>query len=262
MISIVTPTHNRVQTLKRLWVSICNQTSSEQFEWLLIDDGSTDGTDRWFEQITPAENIKLHYIYQINQGKSAALNHAALRVAGDWVVIVDSDDALTSDAIETIKKDTDALSMDHDLLGICYRKSHFDGRLVGTQVGPQLNGIMKPNDAGHLFQGDLSYVFRTSALRKHPFPSIPNEKFVPELLIWNQIADSGSIYYFADKAIYRCEYLPDGYSANFRLMLRANPKGFGLFYRNQVARLGLSWRGVKALLRLMQCKLYELLKAR
>jgi len=261
MITVVTPTYNRRHTLVRLWHSLCTQSSQLTFEWLLVDDGSTDDTTKWFEQIHKPSHIKTRYLKQANQGKHVAINSAAGFASGQWIFIVDSDDALTPDAIETLTRDITNSESDSTRVGLCYRKTHFDGSLVGKATTALEPLYLKPNEAGSLFQGDLAYVFKKSALSQNPFPVIANEKFVPELFIWNKIADNGDILYFPQKSIYLCEYLADGYSANFSIMLKHNPRGFSLFYCDQIRRLkpGVSW--VKTLLRCAQCQLYAWIKS-
>lgn len=253
MISILTPTYNRVHTLDRLWTSLIRQDTNHPFEWLLVDDGSIDETKNWFCQLKFDDALIAQYIYQDNQGKHVALNSGLKKVIGEWVLIVDSDDKLTPDAVQTIADDIKAVEADPQTLGLCYRKRYLSGDVVGRELDQGQSGFMMPNQAGALFAGDLAYVFRTSTLRDHPFPVFQGEKFVPELLIWNRIADAGSIYYFADKCIYECEYLLGGYSANFNEMLRCNPKGFGLFYRDQMSRHGFTLAGFKACIRFVRC---------
>lgn len=260
MITVVTPSYNRRQTLDRLWQSLCLQTTNLPFEWLLVDDGSTDDTLAWFEQTNKLAHIKKNYLKQANQGKHVAINTAVKHAAGDWIFIVDSDDELTIDAIETVTRDLVESQHDPNRVGLCYRKSNVDGKLIGKST-PQRGPLrLKPNEAGAMFQGDLAYVFKKTSLAENPFPIISNEKFVPELLIWNRIADNGDILYFPQTAIYRCEYLPDGYSASFKTMLRRNPRGFALFYGDQIRRLkpGVSW--AKALIRYCQCLVYTRIK--
>jgi len=256
MITVVTATFNRRPTLERLWQSLCSQTEQLPFEWVLVDDGSTDDTTKWFDQISQPIHIKTSYVRQPNQGKHVAINTAVKHATGDWIVILDSDDLLTADAIETITSDIIKTERHDKLLGLSYRKSHLDGKLVGKSIKEREPLCLKPNKAGALFEGDLAYVFKKTALAKSPFPTIPNEKFVPELLIWNKIADEGDILYFPAKSIYLCEYLPDGYSAKFKTMLKQNPRGFSLFYRDQVKRLNLGIPWIKAVIRYLQCQLY------
>ena len=257
MITVITPTYNRCHTLPRLWESLCNQSTQYPFEWILVDDGSTDGTKSWFEALDTQRSCTRRYVYQANQGKHVALNTAVSKANGLWCLIVDSDDALTADAISRLKSDIDAIGCHESIVGICYRRQEFDGGLIGRVVKRQ-STEMTPNDAAELFKGDLAYVFRTSVLLAHPFPVITSEKFVPELLVWNRIADFGRIRYFPDTAIYFCQYLSDGYSASFKRMLRQNPRGFGLFYFDQIKRLSIGLAWLKAVVRLAQCWFYRL----
>jgi hypothetical protein len=120
--------------------------------------------------------------------------------------------------------------------------------------------VMHPTMAGHIFKGDLAYVFRANVMRECPFPEFPNEKFVPELYVWNKIADIGKIIFYVDQIIYLCEYLPDGYTSNFKKNLKSNPYGFGLFYRDQMIRDTRLIGKIKACIRSLQCTLYCWLK--
>lgn len=61
-------------------------------------------------------------------------------------------------------------------------------------------------------------------LQMFPFPYFYNEKFVPELYIWNKITDHALVK-FHKKAVYLCEYLEDGLSKNFKTQLLKIPKG-------------------------------------
>lgn len=251
MITVLTATYNRKHTLKRLFDSLCEQTD-KSFEWLLIDDGSTDGTDEFVLGGLQSSEFATRYVRQENGGKHVAINTGARLAEGEWILILDSDDALTPEAISLLCGDI-AVNDSPDIAGFCYRKAFFNGSFVGeTGITEKLLSL-HPTEAAAVFKGDLAYAFRTSILRRHPFPVINGEKFVPELYVWNQIGDEGQILYFADKAIYLCEYLPDGYSENFASNLRRNPRGFGLFYRAQFFREKSFLQRLKHAIRAMQC---------
>lgn len=255
MITVLTPTFNRAHTLPRLFESLQAQ-SMKSFEWLVIDDGSTDKTKKLVSRLAASHSVPTRYILQNNGGKHAALNTGAKHALGAWTLIVDSDDALTPDAIEMASKEIEALG-DSNITGICFRKTYFDQSLIGKDRSADRPRLMHPTAAGRYFGGDLAYIFRTEKLRAHPFPVHEGEKFVPELYIWNQIGDEGPIWYLPQKAIYLCEYLPDGYTANFKTQLKKNPRGFGLYYRTQITRER-SWLAkAKCSIRAMQCLFYS-----
>lgn len=256
MITILTPTYNRAYTLERLYKSLLLQNLP--FEWLVIDDGSTDTTKELITAFQKDAPFSIRYVYQENRGKHVAINTGASEALGDFIFIVDSDDMLTNDAFLSVQNAIISLSKND--VAICFRRAHFDGVLIGNKNLGSDPIKMTPTDAGNLFQGDLAYIFRTSALLSNPFPVIQGETFVPELLIWNRIADKGSILYYPTTAIYQCEYLADGYSANFKQNLRKNPKGFTLFYKDQFFRERSIVQKVKCAIRYLQCFFYSIIR--
>ena len=255
-LTILTATFNRAHTLRRLYQSLQDQTD-RRFEWTIIDDGSTDGTQDLLAEFKRLDSLPIRVLRQENAGKHAAINVGIRESRGEWIFIVDSDDVLTSDAVFTILH---ACTSSVVRTGVCFRKGYLQGGVVGRS--PQLHApaFMHPTDAGRIFCGDLAYVFRREVMLRHFFPVIPGESFVPELYIWNRIGDEGDILFFPDKVIYLCEYLPDGYTANYAANLRRNPQGFLLFYATQVHRER-RWLGkVKCLIRCLQCLTYLVLK--
>lgn len=256
MITILTPTYNRAYTLERLYKSLLLQNLP--FEWLIIDDGSTDATKEMIATFQANSPFSIRYFYQENKGKHVAINTGASEALGDFIFIVDSDDMLTNDAFLSVQNAIISLSKND--VGICFRRAHFDGVLIGNKNLGSDPIKMTPTDAGNYFQGDLAYIFRTSALLSHPFPIVKGEKFIPELLIWNAIGDKGKIIFYPDKSIYQCEYLADGYSANFKQNLRKNPKGFALFYRDQFFRERSLIRKIKCAIRYLQCLFFGIVR--
>lgn len=81
----------------------------------------------------------------------------------------------------------------------------------------------------------LHIVFKKESLVKS-IPRIEDEKFVPELYIWNKITDKAKIRFNISKVIYLCEYLDDGLSKNFHNQLKKYPKGFKIYYKDQRKR--------------------------
>lgn len=257
MITILTTTFNRSHTLERLYKSLLRQTSSH-FEWLIIDDGSSDNTKSLISYFNEQAKINTRYIYQNNAGKHIAINNGVQHARGNIIFIVDSDDAISDDAIATIDEKLQQHDS-HDLVGLCFRKCFFDGCIVGNAIELHTPLVLSPNEAGRLFAGDLAYIFKKEAMSEHPFPAVKGEFFVPELYIWNKINDTGKILFFPQKSIYHCEYLEDGYSMNFQLHLKRNPHGFGIYYRDQIFRKNPVISKCKYALRLLQCSFYKLL---
>lgn len=256
MITVLTPSYNRSHTLERAFKSLVQQTN-KRFEWLVIDDGSTDDTDVLIQKLGSRANFKVRYMRQENSGKHVAINTGTALAESEWILILDSDDALTHDAIATVQQYLDA-HQSADLLGLCFRKAFMNGAIIGQKQEFAEKIFLHPTDAGKLIKGDLAYIFRRSALLTHPFPVIPGEKFVPELYIWNKIGDDGKILFLTRKYIYLCEYLPDGYSANFTNNLKRNPRGFLVYYKSQFLRENFGIAKLKCAVRSLQCWYYAI----
>lgn len=256
-ITILTPTFNRAYTLSRLFQSLLMQGGSD-FEWLIIDDGSTDKTYDLVQSFIEKANFEVRYFYKDNGGKHSALNHGIFKARKHWIFIVDSDDYLSQSALEIVS--SKIRNLDTDIIGLCFRKSHSNGEIIGIDLLNQMR-YFRPFEAGRYYKGDLAYVFRKGAMINNLFPIFEGEKFVPELVVWNKISDHGKILYFSGISIYICEYLSDGYSANFNSNIRSNPKGFAFHYWDAFVREKNILFKIKNLIRYLQCRRYILLKA-
>lgn len=253
MITVLTPTYNRAHTLPALFESLKTQTIP--FEWIIIDDGSTDQTAELVASFQSHAVFPIIYQFQANGGKHSAINHGVTYSREDWIFIVDSDDTLTNDALLSVMQVSSSLSP--DILGFAFRRMYADGSVIGKKIDSLSPIELTPTEASSIFSGDLAYIFRTEILHENPFPIIPGELFVPELYLWNQISDQGKIVYYPNKAIYITEYLEDGYTKNFKSNLKRNPKGFALFYRDQFFREISFIRQCKMAIRYLQCLFYK-----
>ena len=131
---VVTPTYNRKKKLRILYESLKKQTISD-FDWIIIDDGSTDGTDRYIKDIKTNNNkFRIIYKKKNNGGKHTALNVAFDMVKRGLLVIIDSDDYLVSDAIETILSDWEKYG-DEDLSGLCYKRMSNNNKIMIKNFG-------------------------------------------------------------------------------------------------------------------------------
>ncbi|MDN5844297.1 MAG: glycosyltransferase family 2 protein [Alcaligenaceae bacterium] len=256
MLTILTPTWNRRHTLPRLYESLQAQTD-QNFEWLVVDDGSTDDTAAWVESCGRTAAFPVRLVRQDNSGKHVALNTGVVAAQGEWIFIVDSDDLLTADAVEVAVCTLDSTWGDRDVVGLCFRRAALDGSLLGCPCADAPEPLIDtPTRVGRRVVGDLAYIFRRDVMARLPFPVIPGEKFVPELYIWNKIGDQGQIWFYLHRAIYLCEYLDDGYTRNFSAHLKRNPRGFLLFYAAQIARDPTVVGKGKAMVRSLQCLVY------
>lgn len=229
MITVFTPTYNRRYTLHKLYDSLCNQTS-HNFEWLIVDDGSTDDTDNLIKSLINEKKITIRYIKQLNGGKHIAINRGIKEAKGNLFFIIDSDDSLTSDAIEWIEKNSTKIIDNQHYAGLSGIRIKKDGSKIGGGVnfGKIDADAISIRYCYHI-TGDLAEVYKTEILKNYPFPEFENEKFCPEALVWNRIAQEYKLVYHY-KGIYICEYLPDGLTAKITKLRHNSPIASMTYY--------------------------------
>lgn len=209
LITVFTPTYNRAYRLHVLYESLRMQNFRD-FEWLIVDDGSTDNTEALVNHWKMEGNLNIRYIKQPNGGKHRAINQGVGKANGILFFIVDSDDVLTTDSLYQISIHYDLIKDRQHIGGLCGLKAYYDGKPVGNK--PYFGILECTNfeiDYKYKLKGDMAEVFYTSVLKEFPFPEIEGEKFCPEILIWNRISTKYKIHYFSEN-IYLCEYLEDG----------------------------------------------------
>jgi glycosyltransferase involved in cell wall biosynthesis len=231
-VTVFTPAYNRAYTLGRLYESLLRQTD-ERFSWLIVDDGSTDNTEELVNMWMQEKRIEIIYFKQDNQGKPIAHNKGVELTKTELFTCVDSDDYLTDDAIAEILRTWDQLP--DDCIGILGYRKREGGRIL-TKCSD--DGITKGTLRylyDHGLSGDTILIFRSDVLRKYMFPKFDGEKFIPEAYLYDVLDQEGKLFLMR-KAIYVCEYLPDGYTAGMAKLLCRNPQGY-FCYINQRLRL-------------------------
>ncbi|MBQ3323948.1 MAG: glycosyltransferase family 2 protein [Muribaculaceae bacterium] len=212
LITLFTPTYNRAHLLPRLYESLKSQTYKD-FEWLIVDDGSNDGTEDVIKKYIEEDSIQIRYIKQQNGGKHRAINRGVRESHSELFFIVDSDDKLPNDALERVIHYYNQVKGDNQFAGVCGLRYYFDGTQVGGEQPFDVTDCsMLDIRQKHHIQGDMAEVLRTNVMREFPFPEIEGEYFCPEALVWNRISQKYIMRYFHEN-IYECEYQPDGLTA-------------------------------------------------
>lgn len=240
MLTIFTPTYNRAYILPQLYESLCCQTNKD-FEWIIVDDGSTDDTELLINDFISSKHIDIVYLKQPNGGKHRAINRAVKFARGEFFFIVDSDDYLPNDAVDVILKFLVQIEPNSKIAGICGLRSFHDGKIIaGEGIDSCIDdNSIKLRERYHI-KGDMAEVFRTSIMREFPFPEFENENFISEAIVWNRIATQ-YVLRFIPVVIYITEYLPDGLTKSIRKRFRNSPKGTMLYF-NEIIRSSLFGR--------------------
>ncbi len=226
MITLFTPSFNRAHLLPRLYDSLRRQTCRD-FEWLIVDDGSSDNTAEIVSRWQKLDNgFDIRYIAQQNQGKHIAINTGASNAKGEWFLVVDSDDYLTDDAVEVIQKRCREITDKPEICGVTVLRKYEDGSTVGGEMERSDDFISDYFSYRHIEKvaGDRAEVFRTEYLKKYLFPKFEGEKFMTESVLCYQMAYDYKCLFTSDK-IYVCEYQDDGLSSNAMRLYNNNPLG-------------------------------------
>lgn len=232
MVTIFTPTYNRKKELVNLYKSLIKQTNKD-FEWLLVDDGSVDDTKEYIEKLQKRSEINIKYIYKENGGKQSAYNIGLKNAKGQIFFCLDSDELLNSKAIETIINDFNHISK--NIAGYSYNRAYITNknRIIGTKFPEGITQAYYFDIYDKLkVTGDKLMVFKTKIAQEYPFPQIPGEKFIPEAVIFNRIARKYQLG-LSNEILSYTEYLPGGYSDNYFDLVKRNPKGNVIYFKEK-----------------------------
>lgn len=224
LITVCTATYNREKLLPILFVSLKNQTNLN-FEWVIIDDGSTDNTFQLVNEMHEEAPFKIIYHKQVNQGKHIAINKGVALAKGFCFFIVDSDDRLPEDSLTIIKSKFRTIEDDDAVAGVVGLKCFFDKKVVGSNT-LKMDVVCDIFEYRykHKISGDRAEVFKTEIIKNYSFPKFGKEKFLPESIVWNRIGQHYKMLFFNEN-VYECEYLKDGLSAQSVYFRRKYPKG-------------------------------------
>lgn len=222
MITILTPTYNRAYILRNAYESLRRQTNTD-FEWIIVDDGSKDHTQElvcgWMAETNA---FTITYVKQENGGKHRAVNKGVSIATTDYVLILDSDDYLTDDAVEVIHGWIREIAGLEGFAGVSGLRgwTNQTGAIGGTMTREYVDATNLERKKYGLL-GDKAEVYKTEMLRKYPFPEFEGEKFLRENAVWDRIAQDGYRLRWFNRVIYMCDYLEDGLTQNAGLEVYA-----------------------------------------
>lgn len=227
-LTIFTPAYNRAHTLGRTYDSLCKQ-SCKDFEWLIVDDGSTDNTRQLVEEWICENKIAIRYIYQENQGMHGAHNTAYKHIHTELNTCIDSDDWMPYDAVEIIvntwKKDGSS-----NLSGLVGLDIYEDGNVIGTKFPPEKKFVKVGEFYEQGGEGDKKLVYRTDIINSVPeYPIFKGEKYLGLAYKYLLVEEKYEML-AVNKPMVIVDYQLDGSSYNMYRQYWNNPQGW-MFYR-------------------------------
>ena len=189
-LTVFTPTYNRAHTLERLYKSLCAQTCHD-FDWLVIDDGSTDGTAALVQGFMNEGKIPIRYIYKENGGLYTGYNTAYANIETELNVCIDSDDAMPENAVEITIRTWKEKGCDR-LAGIIGLDSYMDnGKPIGGLFPKALEECyLLDLYTKRIHRGDTKQVMRTDLMKRvAPMVGFPGEKNFNPIYMLLQVCD-------------------------------------------------------------------------
>ena len=221
-ITIFTPTFNRAYILPKLYNSLKNQTS-QNFVWLIVDDGSSDETKDLVQRFQDENQIEIQYIFQENRGKHFAVNNGLRNTKTEFFCVIDSDDYLAKNAVEEMEGLSQKIKNDNLIAGFTFirfsEKTDFDKEKYGKREWI----VSGRAEYDWEFHGEMIYCYKTKIHQQFYFPEFEGEKFCSESLIYRRIERRYKIL-FTDKVLAFGDYLEDGLMNNYYQLLLKNPK--------------------------------------
>lgn len=233
-ITVFTPTYNRAYCLHKCYESLVNQPSQD-FVWLIIDDGSTDNTEELVASWIKEGKIDIVYHYQENQGMHGGHNAAYRLTETTLNVCIDSDDCMGENAIQKILDTWEKIKDKPEFAGIVGLDADPDGKIIGTSIPDSVEETtLYDLYHVHKVQGDKKLVYRTEVVKKYPaYPIFEGERFVPLGYLY-QLIDQDYKLLPLNEVLCEVEYMPDGSSLNILKQYRRHPRGFAFSRKSRM----------------------------
>ena len=189
-LKVFTATYNRVHTLPNVYKSL-EKSTYKDFIWLIIDDGSTDGTEDYIASIKNA-SFKIEYIKQEHAGKNEAFNLSYKFVKTPYIISLDSDDEILPEGLERIMEAWKQIPEEEYENIWCITGRCIDSETKKMIGKPFPNGIneLKGRDRWKKIcniVGEKHSCRKVEILKKYPFPKYSDSTKMAPNIVWTRI---------------------------------------------------------------------------
>lgn len=207
--TVFTPTYNRSKNLINIYEDLKKQTFDD-FEWLIVDDGSEDNTSDIVKKFIEDNLILIKYIKKQNGGKHTAINVGVKNAKGELFFLADSDDRIIDDTLQIIYDTWNKVNNKDEFCGVAGLFSYENGEIVGSKFDDMYTEVSFTDVyKKYNVTGDKTVAFKTDVMKEFPFPEEEGVKFIMEAVVWDEISKKYKIK-CVNKIIQIKEYLDDG----------------------------------------------------
>lgn len=205
-ITVFTPVFNRAYCIKNAYDSLLEQ-SYQDFEWIIVDDGSTDNLQKLVNEWISARQIDIKYVKVPNGGKMRAQNLAVKMASKPAFFVLDSDDSLKQNALELIWNWFEEIQYDTGFAGVSGIR---DCTTVRTDLDYEYVDITNCQRRRFGLSMDTAECYKTDILRKYPAPEHEGENYISPAIVTNAIGLDGYLVRWYNQKIYNFEFMEDG----------------------------------------------------
>lgn len=204
-ITIITPTYNRAKTLPKVFESLLNQ-SFKDFLWIILDDGSTDNTEKVvenFQLLNPF--FEIIYKKDKNRHKFLTVLEGVKMVKTPYFMVLDSDDAYPKNALEILVNEAEKIKNQEDYIAIMGLSADENGKIVGDKYPKEFDGSIFDMRYKYKVRGDKNGLFFTHSYHREiagkDYSKYEGKGYIPQSVIFNEYDAKGVKTRFINKIV-------------------------------------------------------------